>query len=48
MIELLLLALGVVVFLFYVCCYSPPAQKIGDKLLPDPMIDRMGELKDDQ
>lgn len=39
---LLLMLLFVFPFICYVFCYSPPAKRIGDKLLPDLMIDRMG------
>lgn len=37
MIVLLILALGVFVFIFYTCCYSPPAQKLADKIFYDPL-----------
>ena len=37
MIVHLILALAVTAFLFYTCCYSPPAKRAGDVIFYDPL-----------
>jgi hypothetical protein len=48
MIILLILALAVTAFLFYTCCYSPPAKRVADEMFYDPLEESLRRCGNDE